>query len=801
MGRDIPADQQLGPEFVPDKTRTAFLDVARALAAILVVYTHIYDVFIREHKGVTTPPTDALDNALVVPLKLDDQGIGAISVPIFFIISGFVVTPIALRMGPRRFGINRGLRIFPLLLFVVALAALLIALGQGLLSTRPQEVNVWTFLSNVSLWNFIDRPFGSWVAVAWTLAVEVLFYAMLIAVLPLLRKRAWLAIGVQLWVVLMLLITYRAFGDEYRALVINMVYTLIPIMGQAVWAAWARKIPAWLAGVFVTVAWLMFVWAGHLNVDPNYIPRPYPIAIAMLLFLLGLFAEPYLRQRRFWTELSERTYSIYLLHGVVAFPLMHLLFNSLPLWLTVLIAVVATGLASEASYRFVERPSHNLARRLSRRPKPEPEPEDDLEDDDYDDDDFDDEYDDYEDDVETPEDAPTEKTPPVALPPQRRRPAPWDRPAAAELNARRPIPPPDARRAARPDTGPPADRDPISARRNGHPTPRPPIPPSRNGSREPLRAGDDVAARPVPPGRPAPADLDAARDSGVLPGRGDDSRRPEPPAREQVRRDGGPPTRATPPGRNGVPNRTSLNGTAHPAARDNAPHRTAEPRPAGPPRPDADHPRNGTLDPAPHRRAALEGDLRPAGGRRRAEDPSRNDTPRWPDAERPAERLTERPTKRPAEHLTDRPVDRSVERPTERPVERLAERPSERPAERLAERPGERLTERPSERPDERLGERPAERAVERLGDRPGELPVERLAERPGDRPRPVGGRRRLEDREEPAATNGGRRRAEDILNGSSGGGRRRAPEPSRAAMPWPDDGDDPDGGGRHRST
>ncbi|OLF06328.1 hypothetical protein BLA60_32330 [Actinophytocola xinjiangensis] len=68
---------------------------------------------------------------------------------------------------------------------------------------------------------------------------------------------------------------------------------------------------------------------------------------------------------------------------------------------------------------------------------------------------------------------------------------------------------------------------------------------------------------------------------------------------------------------------------------------------------------------------------------------------------------------------------------------------------------------------------------------------------------RPSGGRRRLEDRDEPPAPHGGgRRRAEDFLNGSAGG-RRRAPEraPERAAVPWPDDGDDPDGGGRHRTT
>ncbi|GAB3438369.1 acyltransferase family protein [Actinophytocola sediminis] len=613
----------MGPEIVPDKTRTSFLDIARALAAILVVYTHIYDVFIREHKGVTTPPTDAVDNALVVPLKLDDQGIGAISVPLFFIISGFVVTPIALRMGPGRFGINRAFRIFPLLVFVVAVAAVLIALGNGLLSTNPQEVTFWSFLSNVSLWNFIDRPFGSWVAVAWTLAVEVLFYAMLIAVLPLLRKRAWLAIAVQLEVVLILLITHSAFGDEYRALVINMVYTLIPLMGQAIWAAWAGKIPAWLAGVYVLVAWLMFVWSGHLSVDPNYIPRAFPIALALLVFLIGLFAEPYLRQRRFWTELSERTYSIYLLHGVVAFPLMHWLFNRLPLWLTVLVAVVGTALAAELSYRFVEGPSHNLARRLSKRQQPPPPPPEDVEDE-FDEDE-DEDLDAIQDDDAEFDDDPTEKTPPVPPPPQRRRPAPWSRPPTpVELKTEKIEPVARPNREAGPgqasmprggglDRTPKPSHNGSAPSRNG--TPRRDAAPGRNGTPN-LDPAPGRNGMPHRNGTPRDVDHDAGPSRSAIARRGEPGDHHTPASRDP--RDTGsqphpaPPIRPTPPGRrraeeaarNGTPsNGTPGNGTPG----NGTPHNGT--------------PRNGTPANAPR---WPESDSAP-GGRRRAED--RDDHP------------------------------------------------------------------------------------------------------------------------------------------------------------------------------
>ncbi|HEX2133934.1 MAG TPA: acyltransferase, partial [Actinophytocola sp.] len=463
-------DLRGGPELPPDKTRTAFLDIGRGLAAVLVVYTHIYNVYIVDFKDVHTVVTDAIDNAIVFPLRLDDQGIGGIAVPLFFLISGFVITPIALKLGPRRFGVNRLLRLYPLLFAVVAVSALLIAYGPLPLASKPMDVSFGAVLSNLSLWNFIDRPFGAWVGVAWTLAVEVLFYVMVVALLPLLRTRLWLAISIQLWVVLMLLITYRAFGEEYRAFVINMTYTLIPIMGQVIWAAWSRRIPAWLAGVFVTVAWLLFVWAGHLEIDPNYIPRAFPVGFALMLFLIGLFAEPHLRQRRFWTELSERTYSIYLVHGVVAFPLLHLLFDRLPVWLTFLIAVAATALVAELSYRFVERPSHNLARRLSRRREKVHEPPDEpVDEDDYDEDDYEDYYEDedyFDDEHDDEAEEPTEKTPPVAPPPRRR---PVSRPVPVEVETekiqsvarpRRRAPEPPPRRAPAPPRHPAVDRKP-----------------------------------------------------------------------------------------------------------------------------------------------------------------------------------------------------------------------------------------------------------------------------------------------------------------------------------------------------
>ncbi|MQA11884.1 MAG: acyltransferase family protein, partial [Pseudonocardiaceae bacterium] len=350
------------------KRRIAFVDIGRAIGALLVVYTHFDQLFLRQNKGENLWLTDAINNVFVSPMKLTDQGVGAVAIPFFFLASGFVVTPIALRLGSGRFAVNRLFRVYPLLIFVVLISAVLFALGSRPLTTgEVTEVNVGVLLSNVSLANFVLKPLVAFVGVAWTLAIEVLFYLLIVALLPVLRRNVWLAIAIELELVVLVLATHGQFGASYRAFAVNVAYLVMPILGQVLWAVWERKIPVWLAGGYLGVGWGLFVWAGALRIDPDYLPRPFPFAVAAVLFLLGLFAEERLRERRSWTVLSERTYSIYLLHGAVGFPAMFAVYDLVPVWLTVLIGLAATAAAVEVAYRLVERPSHNLGRRLSRR--------------------------------------------------------------------------------------------------------------------------------------------------------------------------------------------------------------------------------------------------------------------------------------------------------------------------------------------------------------------------------------------------------------------------------------------------
>ncbi|MGH3516422.1 MAG: acyltransferase family protein [Haloechinothrix sp.] len=347
--------------------RIVFVDMARAVAALVVFYVHVDVLFLRQHYG-STGFTNAVESVFAEPFGFGELGPGQVAVCVFFLVSGFVVTPIALRMGSRRFAVNRFFRVYPLLVAVVLLSAVVLWLGlEPLTSVPPPELTAGALVSNVTLVNFVLHPPTAFVGVAWTLAVEVIFYLVLIAVLPLLRRWIWLAIAVELELVLFAVLLQGHFGEGFGSFVAQVAYLLIPIMGQVIWASWDRKIPFWLAGGYLGLAWVLLKWAADQQLDVFWALEPAAVAIALLLFLVGLGMEGRMKHRSWWTVASERSYSLYLMHGLVALPIMHGLNGVLPLPFTLLLGIGGTLAAVQLTYLAVERPSHNLGRRLSRR--------------------------------------------------------------------------------------------------------------------------------------------------------------------------------------------------------------------------------------------------------------------------------------------------------------------------------------------------------------------------------------------------------------------------------------------------
>lgn len=367
--------------FTPVKTRPnrfVFLDIFRGLAPLLVIYAHIVALFLGE-RGERGLVVNAIDQHVRIPLKLE-QDLGHLAVVMFFLVSGFIITHMGVQESHREFGIKRLFRVYPLLVFTVLLTALLTTLGlQVMAPEQGFPVALEYVFTNMLLVNYLQVPQVIMVGVAWTLIIEVTFYLLVLTLLAVLRRWTWLAIAIELAVVLLAVLLARSFGASFFLLAVSISYLPVVITGQIVWAAWSRRVRLPAAAGFGLAAWLLYVLAdlrGMGRINDAYLST---FALGLCLFVSLLLLEPKLRPIRWITFLSERSYSLYLMHGPVSFPVMIALYDKVPVAITVLAGVAATMAATEVTYRFVEMPGQRFARRLTRRmrlkrrrPKPSP---------------------------------------------------------------------------------------------------------------------------------------------------------------------------------------------------------------------------------------------------------------------------------------------------------------------------------------------------------------------------------------------------------------------------------------------
>ncbi|MEV6847541.1 acyltransferase [Actinoplanes sp. NPDC051411] len=150
---------------MPSKTRLAWLDALRAIAALLVVYAHLSHYLLRSVRGVSAEWLNA----------------GPAGVMLFFLVSGYIIPASLERHGDlRRFWAGRFRRLFPLYTVV---ALLVVALGVAgvvpldpLLAAHPGPAAV----AHATMLPFLlGGPLVT--PVFWTLSFEMVFYLLVAA--------------------------------------------------------------------------------------------------------------------------------------------------------------------------------------------------------------------------------------------------------------------------------------------------------------------------------------------------------------------------------------------------------------------------------------------------------------------------------------------------------------------------------------------------------------------------------------------------------------------------------------------
>jgi peptidoglycan/LPS O-acetylase OafA/YrhL len=338
--------------------RLAFLDMARAVAALAVVANHVGEI--------AWPAFRIFGRDVFNP--------GVFGVITFFLVSGFIIPFSLERLGSvRRFAVSRFFRLYPLYWF--SLAGVLVLYRLHL--SHPPPVIVSGSRGDI-LWNvtMMQSFFGKGDAIGlyWTLACELVFYA---------AMSLLFAVGLSHRTLLVLYVgtAYVAVWFGLRPLLfdeggfpLQIFWMLTFVAGTACFRAFSGEAPVKsvvralvvYAVVIGLVAWLHF---GHRAPETSEtMMKPLASFTAWIAAYAFFFCALWLRDRhipRVVSWLGRNSYSLYLIHGLllqVALPVSPVAAAA--------IYVVATLLISEATYLFVERPAIDAGRALLRRGEP-----------------------------------------------------------------------------------------------------------------------------------------------------------------------------------------------------------------------------------------------------------------------------------------------------------------------------------------------------------------------------------------------------------------------------------------------
>lgn len=370
VGRPSPRNMRAHSPSNEGGSRIAFLDFLRSLAIILVLWDHLVGQWLGWRRRSWLPLT-LVDRFGARPLGVI-QDFGWLGVSLFFLISGFIISHVALNETRLVFATKRLLRIYPPLILAVVIAMAIervrehwsiVDSGVGVV---PHAHGLGDALWSASLLNYLEVPQPIVLGVAWSLVIEMLFYCMIFVVRPLLRRR-----GLASWLILCLVFvglkSLRSFGPHYFLFVVSLSYVPVLVCGQAVWLRWMKRVPTWEFVAITLVAWVEFVY-GLETIQPTFLAAGNEygpsIVIAYALFVAALLGGSHLVARRWVSYVASRSYSLYLLHGPIGLVTLDASIGHLPYTACLALAIAVTLVATELSFRLVERPSQKLARTL-----------------------------------------------------------------------------------------------------------------------------------------------------------------------------------------------------------------------------------------------------------------------------------------------------------------------------------------------------------------------------------------------------------------------------------------------------
>lgn len=340
-----------------------FITLLRGIAALLVVWDHLVGNWLSNNSMVWLP-IQIIREYVTTPLGII-QDFGWFGVCLFFLISGFIITHVAIRENRTTFFIRRIFRIYPpLIVSIILILVLDFVFSRG----QFMKLSYDNMLLSFTLLNFLFEPQNVINGVAWTLVIEMLFYLIIFAFLTYLKERPIYFLASIDLVVGSIVVSARWFGENFFLLAASVAYLPFLAIGQIVYLYWTKRVSLKISIIFSVVNYFMLVLGLETIHSQFYVPgNSYMVSFfyACAIFLIALYFNMNIRINKTVKLISESSYSLYLTHGFVGLYLLNALVPFYGYSISILITLIIVLTVAIISWRLIERPSQNIARTIS----------------------------------------------------------------------------------------------------------------------------------------------------------------------------------------------------------------------------------------------------------------------------------------------------------------------------------------------------------------------------------------------------------------------------------------------------
>ncbi|MFZ6745760.1 acyltransferase family protein [Undibacterium sp. JH2W] len=359
----------------PLSERYQHIDFLRGFAALLVIYQHTVDFAMMAQPNVSL---NGLESG-IAHFFTKQLGLGEVGVCIFLMVSGFVV-PFSLSSYPVRpvstFVIHRFFRLYPAY-WLSAILGLIFVWWRFGSQHGGNEINWLMFFANLTMFHAffgIENIIGSY----WTLTLELLFYITCIYLFTRNKLTSIKSISLFFFSLLILreVLRHVPYISGYHWNVYScMRYTGYMFFGLLYreWLLNDDKAAGKNALIILALTYVSFAGKDIVrmwSLQAEYLKTPMTQFTAIAIFVL---ATTICKIRgKLGNFLGKISYSMYLFHPVIFYPLYTYFWIGLPPviqahpHLFFLLSASLTILFSYLSYRWIENPAINYGKQITR---------------------------------------------------------------------------------------------------------------------------------------------------------------------------------------------------------------------------------------------------------------------------------------------------------------------------------------------------------------------------------------------------------------------------------------------------